>query len=58
MKRGMILKIRVSGFEEVEKLSPMEERRELLGVSHLIFNKVMEGDRENVMVRLVSRFKS
>ena len=58
MKRGMILKIRVSGFEEVEKLSPMEERRELLGVSHLIFNKVMEGERENVMLRLVSRFKS
>ena len=54
----MILKIRVSGFEEVEKLSPMEERRELLGVSHLIFNKVMEGERENVMLRLVSRFKS
>ena len=58
MKRGMILKIRVSGFEEVEKLSPMEERRELLGVIHLIFNKVMEGERENVMLRLVSRFKS
>ncbi len=58
MKRGMILKIRVSGFEEVEKLSPMEERRELLGVSHLIFTKGMEGESENVMLRLVSRFKS
>ena len=58
MKRGMILKIRVSGFEEVEKLSPMEERRGLLGVSHLIFNKVMEGERENVMLRLVGKFKS
>ena len=54
----MILKIKVSSFEEVERLSPMEERRELLGVSHLIFNKVMEGERENVMLRLVSRFKS
>ena len=54
----MILKVKVSGFEEVEKLSPMEERRGLLSVSHLIFNKVVEGERENVMLRLVSRFKS
>ena len=55
----MIVKIWVSSFEEeVEKLSPMEERRGLLGVSHLIFNKVVEGERENVMLRLVSRFKS
>ena len=55
----MIVGIKVSGFEEkVEKLSPMEERRGLLGVSHFIFNKVMEGERENVMLRLVSRFKS
>ena len=54
----MSLRISVSGFEEVEKLSPMEERRGLLGVSHLIFNKVMEGERENVMMRLVSRFKT
>ena len=55
----MIVKVWVSSFEEkVEKLSPMEERRGLLGVSHLIFNKVVEGERENVMLRLVSRFKS
>jgi len=54
----MILKIKVSSFEEVERLSPMEKRRELLGVSRFIFNKVMEGERENVMLRLVSRFKS
>jgi len=54
----MIVKIWVSGFEEkVEKLSPIEERRKLLGVSHLIFNKVVEGERENVMLRLVGRFK-
>ena len=49
MKRGMILKVKVSGFEEVEKLSPVEEKRKLLGVSRFIFNKVMEGERENVM---------
>ena len=55
----MIVKVWVSGFDEKdEKLSPMEERRKLLGVSHLIFNKVMEGERENVMLRLVSRFRS
>ncbi len=54
----MIVKVWVSSFEEkVEKLSPMEERRGLLGVSHLIFNKVVEGERENVMLRLVGRFK-
>ena len=55
----MIVKVWVSSYEEkVEKLSPMEERRGLLGVSHFIFNKVMEGERENVMLRLVSRFKN
>ena len=55
----MIVKVWVSGFDEKdEKLSPMEERRKLLGVSHFIFNKVMEGERENVMLRLVSRFRS
>ena len=55
----MIVRIKVSSFEEkVEKLSPLEERRGLLGISHLIFNKVMESGRENVMLRLVSKFKS
>ena len=54
----MIVKVWVSSFDEkVEKLSPMEERRKLLGVSHLIFNNVVEGERENVMLRLVGRFK-
>ena len=54
----MIVKVWVSSYEEkVEKLSPMEERRGLLGVSHLIFNKVVEGERENVMLRLVGKFK-
>ena len=54
----MIVGIKVSGFEEkVKKLTPMEERRGLLGVSHLIFNKVVEGERENVMLRLVAKFK-
>ena len=55
----MIVKIWVSSYEEkVEKLTLKEEMSGLLGVSHLIFNKVVEGERENVMLRLVSRFKS
>ena len=57
MKRGVILSIKVSSFEENEKLSPMEMKRGLLSVSHLIFNKVVEGERENVMLRLVGKFK-
>ena len=56
----MVVKIKVSGFEDenVEKLSLEEEKRGLLGVSSLIFNKVVDGERENVLVRLMGRFKS
>ena len=56
----MVVKIKVSGFEDenVEKLSLMEEKRGLLGVSSLIFNKVVDGERENVLMRLMGRFKS
>ena len=57
-KGGMIKIIKVSGFEEVEKLSLMDEKRGLLGVSSLIFNKVVDGERENVLMRLMGRFKS
>ena len=56
----MIRIIKVSGFENenVEKLSLMDEKRGLLGVSSLIFNKVVVGERENVLIRLMGRFKS
>ena len=56
----MIKIIKVSGFENevVEKLSLMEEKRGLLGVSSLIFNKVVNGERENVLLRLMGKFKS
>ena len=56
----MIKIIKVSGFENegVEKLSLMDEKRGLLGVSSLIFNKVVAGERENVLMRLMGRFKS
>jgi RNA polymerase sigma factor (sigma-70 family) len=54
----MVVRINVSGFEEkVEKLTLREERSGLLGVSSLIFNKVVENERENVMMRLMGRFK-
>ena len=56
----MVVSIKVSGFENenVEKLSLMEEKRGLLGVSSLIYNKVVDGERENVLLRLMGRFKS
>ena len=56
----MVVRIKVSSFENenVEKLSLMEEKRGLLGVSSLIFNKVVDGERENVLMRLMGRFKS
>ena len=58
--RGMIRIIKVSGFENevVEKLSFKDEKKGLLGVSSLIFNKVVDGERENVLLRLMGRFKS
>ena len=56
----MIKIIKVSGFEneDVEKLTLMEEKSGLLGVSSLIINKVVDGERENVLMRLMGRFKS
>ena len=56
----MIRIIKVSGFEnEVdEKLSLKDEKRGLLGVSSLIYNKVVDGERENVLLRLMGKFKS
>ena len=56
----MIKIIKVSGFEneDVEKLTLMEEKSGLLGVSSLIYNKVVDGERENVLLRLMGKFKS
>ena len=56
----MVVRIKVSGFEneDVEKLTLMEEKSGLLGVSSLIFNKVVDGERDNVLMRLMGRFKS
>ena len=56
----MVVRIKVSGFEneDVEKLTLMEEKSGLLGVSSLIFNKVVDGERDNVLMRLMGKFKS
>ena len=56
----MVLRIKVSGFEneDVKKLTLKEEKSGLLGVSSLIFNKVVDGERDNVLMRLMGRFKS
>ena len=53
----MIKIIKVSGFEEVEKLSLKEEKRGLLSVSSLIFNKVVDGERDYVLMKLMGMFK-
>ena len=55
----MIVGIKVSGFENenVEKLSLMDEKRGLLSVSSLIYNKVVDEMRDNVLMRLVGSFK-
>ena len=56
--KGMVVKIKVSGFEEkVEKLTLKEERSQLLSVSNLIFNKVVENERENVLMWLMGKFQ-
>ena len=56
----MVVRIKVSGFEneDVEKLTLKEEKSGLLGASSLIFNKVVDGERDNVLMRLMGRFKS
>ena len=58
--KGMVVRIKVSGFENenVEKLTLKEERSGLLSVSTYLFNKVVDGERENVLMRLMGRFKS
>ena len=57
LKGGMIRIIKVSGFEN-EKLTLKEEKSGLLNASNFIFNKVVDGERENVLMRLMGKFKS
>ena len=56
----MVVRIKVNGFENesVEKLTLKEEKSGLLSVSTYLFNKVVDGERENVLMRLMGRFKS
>ena len=53
----MVSRIKVSGFDEVEDFSPKDDKRKVLGVGNLIFNKVVEGEKENVLIRLMGKFK-
>ena len=52
----MVVKIRVKGFENEDRLSLKEERRELVRVRKRLFEDVVEKEKENVMMMLVSRF--
>ena len=54
----MIVGIKVSGYKENdEKLSLKEEKNGLLRLSVNIYNKVVDGERENVLMRLMAKFK-
>ena len=52
----MVVKIKVKGFENEDGLSLKEERRELVRVRKRLFEDVVEKEKENVMMMLVSRF--
>ena len=54
MKKKKVI-IKVSGVRKKEKLSLEEEKRRLLWVRKLLFNKLVDGERENVMIRLRMR---
>lgn len=49
--------LNVSGYEENEMISLIDERRELLRVRKLLFDRVVKEERGNVMLRLVMKFK-
>ncbi|MBR4389595.1 MAG: sigma-70 family RNA polymerase sigma factor [Prevotella sp.] len=53
----MIVGIKVSGFDEMKKLSLKEEKRGLLVVGNHFFNKVVIEERENVLLRLMGKFR-
>ena len=51
-------KIIVKGFEEGDKLSFEEEKRELVKVRKRLFNKVVDGERDRTLMALVSKFQT
>lgn len=59
--KNMSRVIKVSSYEKKEeeekKLSLKEEKRELLKVRKRLFNKLVEGEKKNVLMRLVVKFK-
>lgn len=56
MREGMVI-IKVSGFEENEKKSPIDERRDILEVRKSLFRKLVNLERENVLSKLMMKFK-
>lgn len=50
--------INVKGFEEEEKLSFDEEKRELIKVRKRFFEKVVDGERDRTLMALVSKFQT
>ena len=54
----MVVRIKVNGFEEnEEKLSLKDVKSKFLRMSGYLFNKVVDGERENVLIRLKGSFK-
>ncbi len=54
----MIVGVYVKGFEnEVKKMTLKDERRNLRVVSSLMLNKVMENERDDIMMMLMGGFK-
>ena len=53
----MIVGIKVDGVKEKNKLSFKEEKEQLLKVSYFMLRDVMENERDNVMMMLMSGFK-
>lgn len=51
-------KIIVKGFEEGDKLSFEEEKRELVKVRKRLFSKVVDGERDRTLMALVSKFQT
>lgn len=56
MGKKEVTKIRVIGAEE-KQMSLKQDRKGLLGVKDLLFNKVVDCERENMVIRLSSFFK-
>ncbi len=57
IKRVMVIRVFESRVEYVKEVSLEDERKGLLGASHLMLSKLMKNEREKVMLMLMSSFK-